>query len=149
DSDSPTLPTAWLARAARALTAPGDRVVLGPAADGGYYLIGLKQAHRHLFTDVAWSTARVLEQTMQRAAEISLEVELLPTWYDVDDAASLAELCEEFWPDNTQGELPDSIGYDAPHTRRYIEQIIAAEGHERIWPNRLIRPMREEFTTHA
>ncbi|MDQ3013860.1 MAG: TIGR04282 family arsenosugar biosynthesis glycosyltransferase [Acidobacteriota bacterium] len=152
DSDSPTLPTAWLAWAARSLKAPGDRVVLGPSADGGYYLIGLKRAHRHLFTDVVWSTEQVLAQTIQRAAEINLAVELLPTWYDVDDAASLAELCAEFWPDHPPGEHKGSTGYAAPHTRRYIEQIIAVEGDKRIWPNRPMkptRPMMEELTTHA
>ena len=44
NADSPTLPTAVLVEAAHALATPGDRVVLGPAADGGYYLIGLEAA---------------------------------------------------------------------------------------------------------
>src|SRR5262249_27561019 len=57
NSDSPTLPTAVLVAAARALLPPGDRLVLGQAEDGGYYLIGLKHAHRRLFEDIAWSTS--------------------------------------------------------------------------------------------
>ena len=63
DADSPTLPTSVLVEAARALAMPGDRVVLGGAADGGYYLIGLKRPHRRLFEDIAWSTDLVFRQT--------------------------------------------------------------------------------------
>ncbi|HLJ22051.1 MAG TPA: TIGR04282 family arsenosugar biosynthesis glycosyltransferase, partial [Stellaceae bacterium] len=84
NSDSPTLPTSILVEAAEALRAPGDRVVLGPASDGGYYLIGLKQPHRRLFEDIAWSTGRVFRQTVERAAGIALDVVTLPQWYDVD-----------------------------------------------------------------
>ncbi len=95
NSDSPTLPTAILAEAARRLAAPGDRAVLGPADDGGYYLLGLKAAHAHLFADIVWSTASVAEQTLQRAREIGLPISLLPAWYDVDDAASLRRLARD------------------------------------------------------
>jgi rSAM/selenodomain-associated transferase 1 len=95
NSDSPTLPSIYLAAAAHLLARPGDRVVLGPSADGGYYLVGVKQPHRRLFEDIAWSTDLVLKQTLERASEIGVAVELLPEWYDVDDAASLGRLCEE------------------------------------------------------
>ena len=64
NSDSPTLPTSMLIDAARALSIHGDRVVLGPAEDGGYYLIGLKQAHARLFEEIAWSTPLVFAQTV-------------------------------------------------------------------------------------
>ena len=63
--------------------------MLGPSDDGGYYLIGLKKLHRQLFEEIDWSTERVLNQTVQRANEIRLEVKLLATRYDVDDDASL------------------------------------------------------------
>ena len=89
NSDSPTLPSAYLAEAARALAEPGDRAVLGPSTDGGYYILGLKQAHRHMFDDIAWSTEQVAEQTRARAREIGLAIHELPAWYDVDDAESL------------------------------------------------------------
>jgi rSAM/selenodomain-associated transferase 1 len=92
NSDSPTLPTEYLQRAADLLTAPGERAVLGPADDGGYYLLGVKSAHTHLFADIAWSTEAVAAQTLQRAKEIGLPVHVLPSWYDVDDAASLRRL---------------------------------------------------------
>ena len=89
NSDSPTLPSAYLQEAARLLAQPGDRGVLGPSTDGGYYLLGLKQAHARMFADIAWSTETVAEQTLERAREIGLEMQILPTWYDVDDADGL------------------------------------------------------------
>ncbi len=95
NSDSPTLPTAYLVRAAMLLAAPGERAVLGPASDGGYYLIGMKSPHSHLFAEIDWSTARVARQTRQRAREIGLELVELPEWYDVDDAASLMRLAAD------------------------------------------------------
>jgi uncharacterized protein len=98
NSDSPTLPTAFLIETAAMLSMPGDRAVLGPSSDGGYYLLGLKATHRRLFDDIAWSTECVAEQTLQRAGEIGLEVRQLPVWYDVDDIECLrrlhAELCD-------------------------------------------------------
>ncbi len=95
NADSPTLPTGFLIEAASALLRPGPRLVLGPAEDGGYYLIGLKAAHARLFADIAWSTPEVARQTLARAAELGLEVALLPPWYDVDDPASLARVLDE------------------------------------------------------
>lgn len=95
NSDSPTLPVSFLIRAIDSLRQPGDRVVLGPTSDGGYYLIGLKAAHRQLFTDVPWGTDRVSQLTIERASQIGLEVVLLPEWYDVDDAASFGWLHQE------------------------------------------------------
>src|SRR5579883_255289 len=81
NSDSPTLPTRFLERAARALLEPGERVVLGPADDGGYYMLGMKRPHAHLFADIAWSTSDVAATTCQRASELGLEVINLPGWY--------------------------------------------------------------------
>src|SRR6266705_464099 len=95
DSDSPTVPPENFAQAIKLLQRPGDRVVLGPCDDGGYYLIGLKKPHRELFERIDWSTERVLAQTMERAREIRLEVELLEPGYDVDDGASLRRLCNQ------------------------------------------------------
>jgi rSAM/selenodomain-associated transferase 1 len=95
NSDSPTLPTEILARTAALLAAPGDRAVLGPAEDGGYYLLGLKTAHAHMFADITWSSETVAAQTRARAAEIGLDLVELPTWYDVDDAAALDRLIAE------------------------------------------------------
>ena len=106
NADSPTLPAALLEQCITALRRPGDRVVLGPATDGGYYLIGLKSAHSHLFADVPWSTPAVLATTLARAAEIGLPVEMLPAWYDVDEAETLAVLLAEL----LEGVTPEACG---------------------------------------
>ena len=79
NGDSPTLPTGLLIEAADVLAQPGERAVLGPSSDGGYYLIGLKTVHRRLFEDIAWSTERVAAQTLERAREIGLDVHVLST----------------------------------------------------------------------
>jgi glycosyltransferase A (GT-A) superfamily protein (DUF2064 family) len=105
--------------AAEWLLAPGDRAVLGPSADGGYYLIGLQKPIAHLFEDITWSTAIVATQTLERAAEAGLPVELLQPWYDVDDEASLCCLYEELF--DRQSAAPR--GYAAPHTREYLAGI--------------------------
>jgi hypothetical protein len=95
NADGPTLPRVFLLEAIDLLRQPGDRMVLGPAIDGGYYLIGLKAPHRHLFLDIAWGTDSVARLTMARASEIGLEAALLPEWYDIDDAQSLGWLQQE------------------------------------------------------
>jgi uncharacterized protein len=97
NSDSPTLPTSLLIETAAVLAQPGERMVLGPADDGGYYLLGVKRAYRRLFEDIAWSTERVARQTLDRAAELRLPVHMLPTWYDVDDASALRMLQAELF----------------------------------------------------
>jgi uncharacterized protein len=95
NSDSPTLPPSLLVKMAEVLAQPGDRAVLGPSADGGYYLLGLKAMHVRLFEDIAWSTEIVARQTLERAAEIGLAVHVLPEWYDVDDCRTIRVLMEE------------------------------------------------------
>jgi rSAM/selenodomain-associated transferase 1 len=95
NSDSPTLPTALLIETAEVLARPGDRAVLGPSSDGGYYLLGLKIAHSRVFEDIAWSTEHVAAQTLERASEIGLDVHRLPMWYDVDDVDALRRLNTE------------------------------------------------------
>jgi rSAM/selenodomain-associated transferase 1 len=130
DSDSPTVPQHAYSDAVRILAEPGDRVLFGPSDDGGYYLIGMKQLHRRLFEEIDWSTERVAEQTIARANEVGLAVELLPTWYDVDDRATLRRLCNELL-----GEGDASAGYAAPATRAFLSDLIACEGRDRVWPN--------------
>ena len=93
NSDSPTLPAAYLERAADLLET--SDVVLGPAEDGGYYLIGLRRPQAGLFEGISWSTDQVAAQTLARAAELGLSVARLPAWYDVDTPAELERLKEE------------------------------------------------------
>jgi len=134
NSDSPTLPREMLETAVSLLARDGDRVVLGPSQDGGYYLIGLKRPHRSLFERIAWSTADVLAHTTERAAEIDLPIELLPTWYDVDDIATLRLLCDELslLSDGHHSQAQFQGGFDAPHTRNYLAELIAEDGQQRL-----------------
>jgi len=132
NADSPTLPAAVLREAVHALRKPGDRVVLGQAEDGGYYLIGLKQPHSRLFEEISWSTDKVLSQTLERARQISLETTLLSTWYDVDDADSMRRLCAELFSGNGISGGRESKGYSAPYTRQYLSRLLEGGGAARL-----------------
>jgi rSAM/selenodomain-associated transferase 1 len=119
NSDGPTLPTPLLRRAVELLLAPGERIVFGPADDGGYYLIGMQQAHAHLFADIAWSTEVVAEQTRARIAALGLDIAELPQWYDVDDEPSLRRLVAEV--------ATPADDRHAPHTARLVKQFALAQ----------------------
>jgi rSAM/selenodomain-associated transferase 1 len=84
-SDSPTLPAEVVERAFADL-ARAD-VVLGPATDGGYYLLGCRKPIPELFAGITWGGSRVLGQTAARVSDVGLSLSLLPPWYDVDSLA--------------------------------------------------------------
>lgn len=88
-SDLPTLDPDVIVNAIHAIRHRSPRVVLGPSADGGYYLVGLRHPAPGLFEGVDWSTPMVLEQTVGRAGALGLPIHLVDQWYDVDDAESL------------------------------------------------------------
>lgn len=87
-SDSPTLPAALVDEAFNQLDGRRDAVV-GPALDGGYYLIGLAKQPRPIFEGIDWSGPQVLEQTIERIREAGATFALLPPWYDVDEVDDL------------------------------------------------------------
>ena len=87
-SDAPDLPAEYVKKAF-AVLASGSDVVLGPAEDGGYYLIGLTRICEELFCGIAWSSPAVLEQSLARAAGAQRDVALLPLWHDIDTPADL------------------------------------------------------------
>jgi rSAM/selenodomain-associated transferase 1 len=122
DSDSPTVPAAAFEQAVKALAAEGDRVVLGPSHDGGYYLIGMKRAHPEPFDRITWSTGAVLEETFERCKDAGIEVVALPMWYDVDDGATLDILTNELLHAVTPPFVAGA-GYDASHTRQFLEHL--------------------------
>jgi rSAM/selenodomain-associated transferase 1 len=111
NSDGPTLPPACLTGAFDKLAGGAD-VVLGPCDDGGYYLIGVKRPVPRLLREVQMSTPNVTSDTLKLAVEEGLQVELLPVWYDVDSAESLARLVNELV------ETPSEV---ARHTRAFLE----------------------------
>lgn len=90
-ADAPTLPVERLAEAFAALAGGAD-LALGPAEDGGYYLVGARGLHESLFRNMAWSTATVFAETRARARALGLAVHELAPWYDVDEAADLERL---------------------------------------------------------
>jgi hypothetical protein len=121
DSDSPTLPASALREAVDALRKPGERVVLGPSADGGYYLIGMKRAEPRLFERITWSTEHVYAETVECVRDAGMELVELPVWYDVDDAETLAVLQREL----LRGERPEFAvvdGFDARWTRAFLQE---------------------------
>lgn len=118
NSDSPTLPVSILQAAVEA-TRAHDAVVLSPALDGGYTLIGLSKLHSRLFDDVPWSTPDVYRITLERAREAGLQVVNVPGWYDIDDGETLRLLEDEL----AGRPLPLDHGIrgaDARHTRAFM-----------------------------
>jgi rSAM/selenodomain-associated transferase 1 len=112
-ADSPTLP-ALVIREAFAAVGEGYDIALGPAEDGGYYLLAARGVHPWLFRDMPWSTDGVARETLRRARALGLRTHALPVWYDVDDAASLARLRSDLC------RLPLST---APETRAALEAL--------------------------
>jgi len=92
-SDSPTLPLKNIDEAFEKLSK--SDLVLGPAEDGGYYLIGLTQAHPDLFDNIEWSSISVMQATIERAEKLQLQYKLLSVWYDIDTKESLMRAATE------------------------------------------------------
>lgn len=111
NSDGPTLPLDYLAEAFAGLDYAD--VTLGMGHDGGYYLIGLKQHDPELFQNIAWSTQRVIPQTLEVCRRLKLKVHPLPVWYDVDVAADLKRLRRDL------AENPAS----ASHTSAFLNKL--------------------------
>lgn len=92
-SDAPTLPAEYVQSAFEELWS--HDLVLGPADDGGYYLLGLKKSEANFFQDVPWSTPRALEVTYQNALRCDKRMAFLPRWYDIDTIDDLQRLGRE------------------------------------------------------
>ena len=122
NSDSPTLPVGYLVEAFEALKGHSD-IVIGPCDDGGYYLIGMKRPQPRLLRDVQMSTSHVTDDTLALTAEEGLRVHMLPVWYDVDDAESLARL---------ESELAIAPAGVAVHTRRFLGRLPRRRNVERL-----------------
>lgn len=123
DSDSPTVPAAGYLELLEVLRSDPGAVVLGPADDGGYYVLGIGRALPVLFEGITWSTNQVFAQTLERIKSAGLRPHVLPQWHDVDDFASLQFLDREL-----RGELPHRLrGYPARRTKACLG-ILAARG---------------------
>ena len=91
-TDVPSLPLSYYQQALELLEK--HDLVLGPALDGGYYLIGLNQSAPTLFENMPWSTDRVLPLTRAKAESLGLRIALLPEWRDIDRLEDLRALIE-------------------------------------------------------
>ena len=89
-TDSPGLPLALLEEARSALEA--HDAVVGPADDGGFYLLGLNRCPEGLLAGLPWSAENTRARTLSRLEERGLTVQLLAPWFDVDVAADLERL---------------------------------------------------------
>ncbi len=90
-ADAPHIPLSALTDALAALHA-GIDVVLGPACDGGYYLIGMRALWPELFTDIPWSTETVLAVTLARARQLGLRTRILAETFDIDGPEDMDRL---------------------------------------------------------
>jgi rSAM/selenodomain-associated transferase 1 len=112
NADGPSLPLEYLEQAKRLLDEYD--LVIGPAQDGGYYLIGMKELHPELFRGIAWSSERVCSQTLERAQQLALQAALTPEWYDVDTAQDMLRL---------QNELARLPADRLVNTRRFLKDF--------------------------
>jgi rSAM/selenodomain-associated transferase 1 len=119
-SDHPTLPLALVHRAFERVEAGAD-VVLGPAEDGGYYLIALSAGAvaPRLFAEIAWSTGAVLAETLARCRELGLAVELLPEASDVDTPDDLRRLAARL----ADGDPDADADLGCPRTRGLLASL--------------------------
>ena len=128
-TDSPDLPVEYISKAFDHLDNDEVDAVFGPAEDGGYYLLGLKQWWPGLFQNIPWSTEVVLESSLKRAGELGLRTALLPIWYDLDEMKDLRRLL-------------DSPKASAPRTREAAHKLL--QGRTGLEPP--ITPKNQEST---
>lgn len=120
-TDHPTLPTAFIEKAFELLAAPRS-VVLGPAEDGGYYLLGMNDLRPALFRGMTYGHAGVFADTLDRAASEGGSLSILPAWYDVDTPKELRRLTQDLLESDCE----------APRTRRVLERL--AERYAELHP---------------
>ena len=113
NSDSPTIPISYYNECYTSLDKPEIDAVFGPCEDGGYYLIGLKSPHPTLLSNIEMSTPHVLRDSLAEADQLGLTADLLPAWYDVDDADAL---------DRLRAELDDDSSL-SPNTHRFLNTL--------------------------
>ncbi len=113
-TDSPTLPLAFLDLAFQELER--SEVVLGPATDGGYYLLGCRDRPPPLFDGIPWGGPDVLAATVAQIRAAGLRLALLPPWYDVDTLADWRMLQGHLRALRAAGADPD-----APHTENLVQ----------------------------
>ena len=112
-SDIPWL-TADHVREAMATLHATRGIVLGPADDGGYYLIGMTRAVDGLFEDIAWGTRNVLTDTLRAAERLGVDARVIRSAYDVDTIADVQRF---------ERDLAVASADACPHLRRWLNTI--------------------------
>ncbi len=112
-TDSPTFPAEFIERTFEFLESKTD-AVLGKSADGGFYLIGLRQKiPPRLFDNVEWSSPLVFEQTRRNIERLKFKLNLIPEWFDVDAQDDLRRLRDEIFKDEQMQKI-------APRTFQWL-----------------------------
>jgi rSAM/selenodomain-associated transferase 1 len=119
--DSPDLPVTIVSGAYKILEAETVDMVIGPASDGGYYLIGLKAEYPDLFADMPWGTNTVLSDTIKMATNLKIRLELLQTWSDIDEFSDLVSFYNRY-KEQAPGENQIAI-----NTIAFLKQILTQE----------------------
>lgn len=116
-SDSPSLSVGWIQRSFAALETVDS--VVGPAMDGGYYLLGLRPPLPDCFQGIEWSTPQVFSQTMTRLRAAGRRPHVLPLWYDVDTLEELRFLVDQLTRTREAG-----AGQSLPETEKWLEEFL-------------------------
>ncbi len=113
-TDHPTLPDAFVREAFFCLKDSRIDSVIGPAEDGGYYLLGLRETLADYFQGISWSTGQVFDETLWHIKRNNKTIRQLPKWYDVDDENSFFRLISDISAKN--GNVPF-------HTKQFLDQF--------------------------
>ena len=113
--DSPTLPVAYVRQAFKMLE--GCDVVLGPATDGGFYLVGMSKFCPGLFDQIVWSSEEVFDKTLFNVRHYSYSLRTLPAYFDVDTPEEL----EALWKSKDSHNLDEL----APLTSRCMSRLLS------------------------
>jgi rSAM/selenodomain-associated transferase 1 len=119
-SDAPHLPAEQILRAFQSLGK--DELVVGPARDGGYYLIGAARLHPELFRGIPWGTAQVYRETVRKARKEGISIASLPAWDDIDLPEAVAALWKEILHREKTG------GGEVPHATDRLLRSWLREG---------------------
>jgi uncharacterized protein len=121
--------------AARAILEKNGGVVLGPADDGGYYLIGMTELHLGLFDRIPWGTETVLIDTLRAGERMGIEARLIGSAYDLDTIEDLRRL---------EGDLASAPGSVAPNLREWFaDKLLQPDPSVRLRSNLTV--VRDEF----
>jgi uncharacterized protein len=122
NSDSPTLPEAFLSSMVSSLLDDKSEVAIGPCADGGYYAIGLRRPISELFQQISWSTDKVFAETLAQAKRAGVQPQILLPWYDVDEGSSLDYLMQQLFAGPETGQEA------AVQSKMYLSALLAKHG---------------------